>query len=144
HTDYESSPYIDLKQLLESNNSTYLQTIQEDLFDSDEKNILSTWFDVVHVPDAKNASLLDPSFNTIISEPLDAKEMVSIINGQQSITPYIIDSLKRYHALCDIQDVFPTCLDLSNNTKKLELFIDSITKRILLIIAIECMSNESQ
>ncbi|CAF4577212.1 unnamed protein product, partial [Didymodactylos carnosus] len=70
--------------------------------------------------------------------------MVSIINGQQTTTPYIIDSLKRYHALCDIQDVFPTCLDLSNNTKKLELFIDSITKRILLIIAIECMSNESQ
>ncbi|CAF1402819.1 unnamed protein product, partial [Didymodactylos carnosus] len=144
HTDYESSPYIDLKQLLESDNSAYLQTIQEDLFDSDEKNILSTWFDVVHVPDAKNASLLDPSFNTIISESLDAKKMVSIINGQETITPYIIDSLKRYHALCDIQDVFPTCLDLQNNTEKLELFIDSITKRILLIIAIECMSNESQ
>ncbi|CAF1452091.1 unnamed protein product, partial [Didymodactylos carnosus] len=144
HTDHESSPYIDLKQLLEPKNSVYLQTIQENLFDSDEKNILSTWFDVVHVPDVENASLLDPSFNIIVSEPLDAKKMVSIINGQQTITPYIIDSLKRYHALSDIQDVFPTCLDLSNNTKKLELFIDSITKRILLIIAIECMSNESQ
>ena len=93
---------------------------------------------------------LDGSFNNIIDEPLTAENLVELVNKNKSLTPYVIDSLKRYHSLYDVREVLAKCIDLKdqiadgNTANKLEDIVDIITTRILLTMTIESMSNDSQ
>jgi len=93
---------------------------------------------------------LDGSFNNIIDEPLTAENLIELVNKNKSLTPYVIDSLKRYHSLYDVREVLAKCIDLKdqiadgNTANKLEDIVDIITTRILLTMTIESMSNDSQ
>lgn len=89
--------------------------------------------------------LLHSAFNTIIDEPLDANILSDILNDPtspaDSLTPYIVDSLKRYHALNDIINCLSDALDVSEDS---ETLIDQLTKRMLLVQVLESMSYDSQ
>ena len=92
----------------------------------------------------------DSAFNTIVDEQLTKLILIHLINHNQSLTPFIIDSLKRYSALTDIHSVLPECVDVRHMLNSKELaktfpeLLDTITTRTLLTVAIESLSLESQ
>lgn len=89
---------------------------------------------------------MHPTFNTLINEPLTEDKMIEILNDQNSpanqLTPYVVDSLKRYHILKDIID----CLSESSDKvdQQHQIIIDFLTKRMLLVQTLETMSHDSQ
>ncbi|CAF4501744.1 unnamed protein product [Rotaria sp. Silwood2] len=94
---------------------------------------------------------LDPIFNTIVNESLDANILFQILSNQilpvDYLIAYVVDSLKRYHALNDIIILLSEAVELlaENNTdNKYEMLIDQLTKRMLLVQTLENMSYDSQ
>ncbi|CAF5078872.1 unnamed protein product, partial [Rotaria sp. Silwood1] len=82
---------------------------------------------------------LDPTFNTIVNEPLDANILCQILSNQAStteaLTAYVVDSLKRYHALNDIIVLLSDALESLVETgagSKYDMLVDQLTKRMLL------------
>lgn len=94
--------------------------------------------------------MLHTTFNTIVDEPLDTNILYSILKHETSpaigLTSYIVDSLKRYHSLNDIILSLSEVLGISgdDNADKYETLINQLTKRMLLIQALESMSYDSQ
>ena len=89
----------------------------------------------------------DPDFTTIVEEPINTDILLQSILRPRSIKSYIIDSLKRYHSLSDITDIFSSCATLVENDKAPELFLDLIehvTKYVLTVCTIESLSYDSQ
>ena len=90
---------------------------------------------------------LHPTFNTIIDQPLTGDILADIFNDPRSpaerFTPYIVDSLKRYHSLHDIITLLPEILDIPS-ASKYETLIDQLTKRMLLVQTLESLSYDSQ
>ena len=82
---------------------------------------------------------LDPTFNTIVDQPLDGDILFSILSDSKSpatgLTPYVVDSLKRYHSLHDIIPLPAEALD-----SKFEVLAGQLTKRLLLVQALETLS----
>lgn len=93
---------------------------------------------------------LHSTFNIIVDETLDKDILYSILNNSTSpadgLTSYVVDSLKRYHSLNDIiaalSDIF-TILD-DSNLEKYETLVTQLTKRMLLVQALESISYDSQ
>ena len=52
---------------------------------------------------------LDSCFITIVDEPMNARTLLNDLIKHHTIKIYIIDSLKRYHALDDIRIELPKC-----------------------------------
>lgn len=107
-------------------------------------------FKLLHGYNENQGEEFDESFNRIVDEPLTAETLIEIINNNQRLTPYVVDSLKRYHVLNDVHTILSKCVDLQEQildkeiAKLFENLIDTITTRILLTTTIESMSNESQ
>lgn len=94
---------------------------------------------------------LDSVFNTIVDEPLTSKMFAHILSSQISIsnilTPYVVDSLKRYHGLGDIISLLSEALNFIENNHMInqyESFVDQMTKRMLLVQTLEDLSYEGQ
>ncbi|CAF4476018.1 unnamed protein product [Rotaria socialis] len=105
-------------------------------------NQLLTTFKCFAVPASVDLNgSLDKNFCTIIDKPCNKSVLTDLINTNQTLLPYILDSLKRYHALTDIHSTLLGCNEL---TKEFVSIPRIITKRTLLIVAIECLSLESQ
>lgn len=86
---------------------------------------------------------LDPTFNTIVDQPLDGDVLFNILSDPQSpaagLTPYVVDSLKRYHSLHDMIPLPAEALE-----SKFEVLAGQLTKRLLLVQALETLSYDSQ
>ena len=90
---------------------------------------------------------LDPDFNVVIDEPINHTILLKTVFRKNSLKSYILDSLKRYHALTDIMQTLSECLNRSTDDGAAESFleiIEEITKRMVLICTIESLSFESQ
>ena len=93
------------------------------------------------------SEVLDPHFNIILDEPLDVNILLSHVLHERSLTPFVIDSLKRFHSLSDVMQVLSSCLDSPTVGDRTEHFLSAIeqmTKYTLLICTIESLSLESQ
>ncbi|CAF3857042.1 unnamed protein product [Rotaria sordida] len=95
--------------------------------------------------------LVHPTFNTIVNEPLDANILSQILSNQispaETLTAYVVDSLKRHHALNDIVVLLSEALESlveSGTGNKYEILVDQLTKRMLLVQTLENMSYDSQ
>ncbi|CAF3544269.1 unnamed protein product [Rotaria sp. Silwood2] len=141
---------INIEKFLHPDKVVINYELDRSYFDINEQELFSSLFKLLHGYNESTNETLDESFNRIVDEPLTTKKLIEIINNNQGLTPYIIDSLKRYHALNDVHTIISQCLDLKNdiidkNTVDLfEDLIDNITTRIILTITIENMSYESQ
>jgi hypothetical protein len=93
---------------------------------------------------------LHTTFNTIVDEPLDTNILSDILSNQTSpadgLTPYVVDSLKRHHGLHDIINLLSEVLNtlVDDNTDNKYETLDQLTKRMLLVQALENMSYDSQ
>ena len=94
---------------------------------------------------------LDSTLNTIVDEPFSTDVMLRKISQGESwaniLTPYVVDSLKRYHSLRDVisvlADVFDS--DVPDITKQVfEKLDDRLTRRLLLVQTIENLSYDTQ
>lgn len=112
--------------------------------------MLSNLFQLLHGYNECLDNKLDASFNNIIDEPLTAQILIELFNHNQPLTKYVVDSLKRYHSLNDVNEMLAKCMDLKKqlvNKNLVDLFediIDTITTRLLLTTTIESVSSESQ
>lgn len=145
-----SNTNIDVPTFLSSQTSMFLKRVSREQLEFDPSQLLDT---LKYLGNARSVDLngpLDAAFNTIVDDKLDASMVVDLINRNQGLTPFIIDSLKREHALADIQSILPLCVELKgkfNTTKLADEFVDllnTITTRTFLIAAIESLSLESQ
>ena len=145
-----SNADIDIPTFLNSQTSIFLKKIARKQLKFDPNQLLTLFKHLAGLSCADLNGPLDSAFNTIIDEQLTELILINLINRNQSLTPFIIDSLKRCHALNDIHSVLTKCFELKHkfNTEKLaEEFLellDTITTRTLLTVAIECLSIESQ
>ncbi|CAF1040890.1 unnamed protein product [Rotaria magnacalcarata] len=94
---------------------------------------------------------LHPTFNTIVDQPLDTTKLSQILNNQvipaDALTEYVVDSLKRYHALNDIITLLSNdlySLLKANTINERASLIEQLTKRVLLVQTLESMSYDSQ
>ncbi|CAF1188812.1 unnamed protein product [Adineta steineri] len=146
----ETVQIIDLKKCLNPDNAVVNYPLDRSYSDIDDEKLFSNSFKILHGYHQTPNETLDVSFNQIVDEPLTTEKIIEIINNNQLLTPYIVDSLKRYHALHDIHTIISQCLNLQNNINdeniqnQFEDLIDNLTTRILLTITIESMSYESQ
>ncbi|CAF1372282.1 unnamed protein product [Didymodactylos carnosus] len=145
---------IDIDELLKPKSCTvdvqlthkqYLSSTEIDLLADMTKFLLSSTTD--------KADVFDSCFATMIDEPLDVKVLIKCVTGDDKLKVYILDSLKRYHALSDVIHLLPACADIdpyilpTEKVDTVEQFLniaDKITTRILLISTIESLSYESQ
>ena len=90
---------------------------------------------------------LHSTFNTIVDEPLTGNILSNILTNPRSpaegLTPYIVDSLKRYQSLHDIFALLPEILDIHTDGKY-ETLTEKLSKRMLLVQALETLSYDSQ
>ncbi|CAF1575283.1 unnamed protein product, partial [Adineta steineri] len=146
----KESLIIDIKKCLNPDNVVINHLLDRSYSHIDDKKVFSNAFKLLHGYHQTPNETLDASFNQIVDEPLTAEKIIEIINNNQLLTPYVVDSLKRCHALHDIQTIISQCLDLENDINdktirnQFEDLIDNLTTRILLTITIESMSYESQ
>jgi hypothetical protein len=139
------NPYVNIPDFLEATRCIYSTTI------SDDMPSVVQCFEIVR-PHCKNLEgPLDAVFNTIVDETLTTNILLDMLGGQKAaadiLTAYVVDSLKRQHALCDILSLLIKTLDLVTDdhlAKKYESFVDQMTKRMLLVQTLENMSYESQ
>ncbi|CAF0998993.1 unnamed protein product [Adineta steineri] len=146
----ETVQIIDIKKCLNPDNVVVNYLLDRSYSDIDDEKLFSNSFKFLHGYHQTPNETLDVSFNQIVDEPLSAEKLIEIINNNQSLTPYVVDSLKRYHALHDMHTIISQCLDLQNDINdktigdQFEDLIDNLTTRVLLTITIESMSYESQ
>ncbi|CAF3274404.1 unnamed protein product [Rotaria socialis] len=94
---------------------------------------------------------LHPTFNTIVDQPLDTTTLSQILNNRvvpaDALTVYVVDSLKRYHALNDIITLLSNdlySLLKANTINECASLIEQLTKRVLLVQTLENMPYDSQ
>ena len=94
---------------------------------------------------------LDSILNTIVDEPLSTEVILRKISQGESwaniLTPYVVDSLKRYHSLRDVISVLSEVFDSEVPDTTKELFgklDDQLTRRLLLVQAMENLSHDTQ
>ncbi|CAF1348090.1 unnamed protein product, partial [Didymodactylos carnosus] len=135
-------------------NSIYTAIVPADYFEGRERDQLINWFKFLVSSSTLESDELDTCFSRIVDEPLTDINLLNEINQNKSLKAYIIDSLKRYHALNDVRNVL-ACLNVesepdgSSESKKefIQGFIDTvetITSNVLLVTTIESISYESQ
>jgi hypothetical protein len=139
------NPYVNIREFLEARLCVYSTTIQDDI------PTVVQCFETIR-PHCKNLEgPLDTAFNTIVDRTLTESILLDILRGQKAaadvLTAYVVDSLKRQHALGDIVSLLIKTLDLVKDNdliNKYESFVDQMTKRMLLVQTLENMSYESQ
>ena len=148
--DHQTNACIDVPTFLEARSSIFINNVTFSKVDFDQDKLVTPFLLLSggNVPNA--ADPLDESFNRIIDEPLNSHILVRLINEKISLVPFIIDSLKRYHALADIHSLLPKYLDSADDFSTSELqqsflqLIKTVTTRTLLVVALESLSLESQ
>ncbi|CAF3729641.1 unnamed protein product [Rotaria sp. Silwood1] len=145
---------IDLQYLLEDANCIRSVPVDAKHFNDDDYELLKKWSLHLCSPEsARTSTELDPTFNTLIDEPMDARTLVNELVQNHTLKVYVIDSLKRYHSLMDIIHTLATFDELQDtefpqqHRKTIESFhaiINKITKSVLLTTTIDSMSYESQ
>ncbi|CAF3496881.1 unnamed protein product [Rotaria sp. Silwood1] len=136
---------INISDFLKSNRCIY--SIKVDYNDSSIIQCFETFKPHCQNPE----SSLHTTFNTIVNKPLDANIFSQILSNQssttESLTAYVVDSLKRNHGLNDIIVLLSEALELlakNDANNKYEMLVDQLTKRMLLVQTLENMSYDSQ
>lgn len=95
--------------------------------------------------------LLDSTFYTIVDESLSTGLVLKHMNEGKSLadilTPYVVDSLKRYHSLHDVMTILSEVFgsQVTDTVKEIfEMLNDQMTKRVLLVQALENVSDDTQ
>ncbi|CAF1476521.1 unnamed protein product [Rotaria magnacalcarata] len=149
-SDHQKNACIDIAKFLETRANIFISNVSFGKLNFNQRHLIAPFLLLSggHIPDANDP--LDDSFNTIIDEPLNGNILVNLINHNKSLTPFIVDSLKRYHAITDLHSILPKCMEFVAAFDKPELaqhfleMIDTITTRTLLVVAFESLSLESQ
>lgn len=149
--------HIDVNELLESANSYYGVNVNSNRFDAKTQAILTTWSRcaINRAASQREQAALDPVFNTINNEKLDDKNLMLSLIVKKNFKDFVVDSLKRYHALHDITSLLPKCLNLSAQVLSisssliadftaLTKIVRSITTRLIIIAVVESMNENSQ
>lgn len=148
---------IDVVELLRKTNAYHVSTVSKDKFEPKAGEILTVWSRcAITAPHSSTEfDSLDPVFNTLTNQILDAKNLITSLTVKKNFKDYAIDSLKRYHALHDIMSSLPGCLKISSQTlnippeattdfKALIKIARNVTSRLILMAVTESMNDDSQ
>lgn len=89
----------------------------------------------------------DTDFNIIVDEEISADIILNNVSHNGSIKAFVLDSLKRYHALDDIMQTLTAShhkLCFQNNMDHFSRVIEQLSKHMVLVCTIESLSFESQ
>lgn len=136
---------INIPEYLQPDCCMHSTTIEE----SDES--IRQCFEILRPYCSSPEGPLDTILNIIVDEPLSTELIVRRIAQEESLadilTPYVVDSLKRYHGLRDVVNLLSEVFEsqISGETKrKFEILDDQLTKRFLLVQALENVSHDTQ
>ncbi|CAF4186967.1 unnamed protein product, partial [Rotaria sp. Silwood2] len=130
-------------------------SLKNTLFETNVVNFIAKWclfFCSPLTPTQRSSDELDSCFITIIDEPMNARILLNDLIKHHTIKAYIVDSLKRYHALDDIRTELPKCRQIKYDEtmynhdlyNELIRILPNVTIRMLLISTIESLSYDSQ
>ncbi|CAF4990973.1 unnamed protein product [Rotaria sp. Silwood1] len=107
-----STGIIDVAQMLQPDMILHSISLKNTLFETNVANFIAKWCLFFCPPLTLTQRLsdeLDSCFITIIDEPMNARILLNDLITHHTIKTYIVDSLKRYHALDDIRTELPKC-----------------------------------
>ncbi|CAF0979209.1 unnamed protein product [Rotaria sordida] len=130
-------------------------SLKNTLLETDVTNFIAKWCLLFCPPLTVTQRLsneLDSCFIIIIDEPMNARIVLNDLIKHHTIKTYIIDSLKRYHALDDIRTELPKCKQIKYDEtmynhdlyNELIRILPNVTICMLLISTIESLSYYSQ
>ena len=134
---------LNTSELLQPCNSVHNLLISNGL-NTEMSDLLIKIFRYLHV--APESDEFDSDFTTIVDEPINAQILHHVLRSR-SLKSYVIDSLKRYHALADIMETFSSYHNAVECDQNIEAFLDiveHVTKYVLIVCTIESLSLESQ
>ncbi|CAF1106072.1 unnamed protein product [Rotaria sp. Silwood1] len=130
-------------------------SLKNTLFETNVVNFIAKWCLFFCPPLTLTQRLsdeLDSCIITIIDEPMNARILLNNLITHHTIKIYIVDSLKRYHALDDIRTELPKCKQIKYDEtmhnhdlyNELIRILPNVTIRMLLISTVESLSYDSQ
>ncbi|CAF4573829.1 unnamed protein product, partial [Rotaria sp. Silwood2] len=150
---HETSGCLNITRCISPENSVILYPTYHITWNNNELELRWSWFHLLQGYCQQPSERSDFSFNTLVEEPLSATKLITMVNNREQLTPYVIDSLKRYNSINDIHEILPQCTYemtksiMKNNSELCDSFmnmIEYITTRVLLVTTIESMSYDSQ
>ncbi|CAF4033716.1 unnamed protein product, partial [Rotaria sordida] len=150
-----STKLIDVALMLQPDMILHSISLKNTLFETNVANFIAKWCLFFCPPLTQPQRLsneLDSCFITIIDEPMNARILLNDLIKHHTIKTYIVDSLKRYHALDDIRTELPKCKQIKYDEtiynhdlyNELIRILPNITIRMLLISTVESLSYDSQ
>ncbi|CAF2100137.1 unnamed protein product [Rotaria magnacalcarata] len=146
---------MDIALMLKPDMMIHSIGLENTVFEKNLAEFLKSWchFFCLHLsPVQQFSDELDPCFITIIDEPMNAHILLNDIMKHHTIKTYIVDSLKRYHAVDDIRIELPKCRQINydetmnsrDSFTELIRILPHVTVRMLLISTMESLSHDSQ
>ncbi|CAF3768913.1 unnamed protein product [Rotaria sordida] len=150
-----STNLIDVALMLQPDMILHSISLKNALFETNVTNFIAKWclfFCPSLTQTQRLSNELDSCFITIIDEPMNARILLNDLIKHHTIKTYIVDSLKRYHALDDIRTELPKCKQIKYDEtiynhdlyNELIRILPNITIRMLLISTVESLSYDSQ